>query len=186
MRITWNSPYATRQEIAAMLDVGFEKVVRVCRAMVPHISDEPGRREQFSIAEVAKVILAPQGDEAVIEALIRTRPEDLPDKLRVHFWQAKLKEQEFRTNEKDLWPTIELVEYMSDTFRVLRLSLQLLPDTLERSAKLTEAQRATVQSVVDETLSTMRRKLIDAFANRRKSEKRRQAPSRQNEETFDL
>jgi hypothetical protein len=180
-----NSESATRQELAAMFGMKLDAVVHITSMLNP-TEDVPNRRARFNIREFAERAVAPMLDADVIAQLMRTKPEELPDKLRTAFWSAKLKQQEYDTKAKDLWPTTEIVEYCGDAFKVVRLSLQLLPDTLDRAVKMTDLHRQVIQDTIDTTLGDMRRKMIDAFKNRRKSAERGPSPRKKDSEDFDL
>jgi hypothetical protein len=91
----------------------------------------------------------------------------VPPTLRKELWQAELARQKYEVNEGNLWETSKVVEKAGEAFKMLRLSLQLMADRVDRIEGLSQKQRQAIYNLVDTTLQDMRDRLIDAFNDQR-------------------
>ena len=131
-----------------------------------------GANDIYKIKDVAPLLCKVdyQDDAVMVERILNMNADELPVKLSKAFWDGKRSRQQFEKEEGDLWPTDQVVELAGEAFKTIRLSLLLMPDTLERESSLSERQREVVQSIVDATLLQMKARLIDAFNDRREHE----------------
>jgi hypothetical protein len=130
-------------------------------------SGSRGASDVYDLAAAARLLVRPFDDAEVVERILRMNHTELPKMLSKEFWYAQTQKQKYELAAGDLWPTTQIVEMAGDAFKTLRLSLQLLPDTIDREATLSEKQRETVQRVIDSALNDMRERLINGFENRR-------------------
>ncbi len=127
------------------------------------------RYQIFNLKDAVKALVAPDLSNAdeMMDALIRTPPSKWPAKWQKTYWDAKTARQTFERRAGDLWDTAKVVEIASGTFKLLRMSVLLIPDTLAREAGLSETQRTIVQRMIDNMLNEMQESLRDALENRR-------------------
>lgn len=104
----------------------------------------------------------------VPEAIKRMRPQDMPAMLQAVFWDGQNKRADYMKKTGMLWHTDAVLEVLSDTFKTIRAQMQLWPDTLEKSAKLTEQQMKLVQENVDALQDEIYQKLVQN-ADKRKT-----------------
>jgi hypothetical protein len=95
-----------------------------------------------------------------IEALKTLKPDELPEKLRAAYWDAKLKRQRWEEKAGDLWRTVAVLETFGEVFKLLRTSLQLIPEAVDRETGITPEQRTIITRVVDEIQDEMHKSLI--------------------------
>lgn len=74
---------------------------------------------------------------------------ELPPALQAQFWDAALKRQKFEENAGQLWRTERVMAVFVATFQTIKFSMQLFPDTIERTHGLTEEQRALLVELCD-------------------------------------
>jgi gas vesicle protein len=164
----------SRRDLAVIFHMNREEIRNLTHGLQPIGEKQTGTRDAlFDLGAAASLIVAPKLDTEVIERLMRTKPEQLPDKLKKEFWGAKEIQQRVETAAGDLWPSTKVVEYMGDAYKILRLSLQLITDAVEREAGLSEVQRRIIQELVDTALNDMRERLQGDARNKRNAEKRR-------------
>lgn len=131
-------------------------------------SHKRGANDVYSVAEAAPYLIRVAEDDAeAIERILKMRHTDLPKMLAKEFWYAQTQKQKYELAAGDLWPTVKIVEFVGEAFKQMRLSLQLMSDTVDRQETLTEAQRLVIQRLVDSVLDDMREKMVDAFKNGR-------------------
>lgn len=85
----------------------------------------------------------------VDEYLKTMRVEDLPVRLQTEYWSAKIKRQQFEEDAGQLWRTEKVVEVFGQVFQILKFSMQLWVDNLERKSKLSVEQRKMLIEMVD-------------------------------------
>lgn len=120
----------------------------------------------YSIKEAAARLLPPDGDQ--VERILKMNHTDLPKMLSKEFWYGQNQKLTYEERTGDLWRTTDIVEMAGDAFKTLRLSLLLLTDAVERESALTDQQRDTITKLLDSALRDMKRKLIDAFNDRKR------------------
>ena len=156
---------ATTGDLAAM----FKMDHRLVRSKMVELKPcgRRGASDVYEVAEAARLLVRPFDDAEIVERILKMNHTELPKMLSKEFWYAQTQKQKYELAAGDLWPTVEIVKTAGEAFKTLRLSLQLLPDTIDREANLSEKQRETVQRVIDAALNDMRERLIHAFENRR-------------------
>ena len=118
----------------------------------------------YDFVEAAELIVEPKVD--VEKYLTTLKPEKLPERLREGYWNAKLKRQRWEEKAGDLWRTEVVIERFSEVLLELRMMLQLIPDSVERAAGLSDEQHRVVRSVIDDIQTKMHEQLIKYAADR--------------------
>lgn len=158
----------TPVELSRLFRVSTSKVRDILRDTPPY--GTRGGRDVWLVHEVAMGLLRDNESEPeTVERILKLHHTKMPKMLSKEFWFAQTYKQKYDITAGNLWRTEEVIEMAGDAFKTIRLSLQLMSDTVERNEVLTEKQRRTILDLVDSVLLDMREKLIDAFENRRVS-----------------
>ncbi len=121
----------------------------------------------YSLKEVMPYVVKPAYD---VEAyLMRMNPQDLPKHLSKEFWAGQRSKQEFMLKNGDLWPTTKVVEVAGEWFKLIRNTVRLTVDTVERQYELTKEQRDVITRLMDGMLLELK-KSIDEKMQERKAE----------------
>lgn len=117
----------------------------------------------WRVKDVAPYLVKPVGD---FEAALRNmNADDLPPMLRKEFWSAKRQEQAYKLEERELWPTDEVLAAFSTAFKEMRTELLLLGEAVEREVALPERAREILKSNIDTTMANVRERLITTFGS---------------------
>lgn len=121
-----------------------------------------GSADIYNVAEVAPKLVRPDYD---IETYIkRMNPADLPKGVSKEFWAGMRSKQEYELKNGQLWPTTEVVEKVGELFKLMRMSLRLLKDTVARQVDLTPRQRQIIRDSADGALEDLRKKIVEHFS----------------------
>lgn len=117
----------------------------------------------YLVKDAAPYLVKPTGD---IEAYIRKmNPAELPPMLQKEYWAGQHARLKFEEDRGDLWRTEAVVEKFADVFKVLRTSLNLLQDRVEREIELNDKQRAIIRAHTDSALRDLNKSLVEKYAN---------------------
>jgi hypothetical protein len=98
------------------------------------------------------------------EMIKNITPSKLPPALQDAFWKAQNSRQKWEENRGDLWRTARVFEVVSGAFKVIRLTLMMLTDTIQQRTALSDEQRKIIQEVVvDGLMQSLREKLREEF-----------------------
>lgn len=75
--------------------------------------------------------------------------KDLPVHLQPTFYEAKLRRQKYELQARQLWRAEDVVASFSEIWKIIKFSLQLWPDALERSTHLSKDQREELLAMCD-------------------------------------
>lgn len=115
----------------------------------------------YKIDEVAPHLVKPAYD---IETYIkRMNHADLPKHLTKEFWAGLRSKQEYELRAGDLWPTAKVIEEVGELFKLVKMSLLLLSDAVERQTELSERQREIIKTMTDGTLEDLHREVLNKF-----------------------
>lgn len=120
-----------------------EKRIRGCHPIGTGKHSSP----LYDLPEVSSYLVIPR--HKIAEYLEDVKPEDLPEKLREGYWNAKLKEQRWEEKAQDLWRTTRVLETISDVLTDIRSKLQLIPSEVERTKGLNSEQRRVIGEIVE-------------------------------------
>ncbi len=140
--------------------MGREKVMKLLAdGKVKPIGTHNNGGSYYDLPEAAACLVKPKQDFA---AFLKTlQAKDLPVHMQDNFWAAKLKEQKWKVQAGELWPTSAVMQVFGDTFKMLKTKIQLWPDTLVESAGLTDAQRDILIELNNDLLNELSRELIE-------------------------
>lgn len=117
----------------------------------------------YSIREAASFLVTP-GYE--IEDYIRQMsPQELPPLLSKEFWNGQKARLEFEIKEGQHWPTEQIIEYIGELQNVIRMTLLLVQDDVNREESLTDGQRKVFQRITDAAIVTMQKNITEKFAD---------------------
>lgn len=175
----------TPTELAKLFRMPLQTVRDSIKEIPP--AGKRGAREIYRVDQVAAALIRDSESEAdQIERILKLKHTELPKMLSKEFWYAQTQKQKYDIAAGNLWATEDVIARAGDAFKTMRLSLQLMADTVDRNESLTETQRQTILDLVDGTLNDMREKLIYAFKNRRVPAPHQATSSGQDESYADL
>ena len=123
-----------------------------------------GKSNRYLVKDAAPYLVEPNLD---IEKYLKgMRASDLPALLQKEIWDAKLKRQKWEALAGDLWHTQDVMEVFSEVFSIIKSTIQLWPDTVERTAGLTDDQRELMVSMGDSLQDEIYRKLQEMSKSR--------------------
>ncbi len=125
----------------------------------PELGKGKGNAPIFDLPQAAAFLVKPKVD---INAFVRSlRPADLPPYLQSEFWEAQNKRQKWEENAGELWRTEKVVEVFGETFKLMKDTMNLWVDALERKSGITGDQRKMLTSEVDALQDELHKRLVD-------------------------
>ena len=157
---------ATFAQIARLFNTDAKTLPKRLKRLVPK-----GMRrgyKVYSIAEAASYLITP-GYE--IEEYIRQMsPQELPPLLSKEYWNGQTARLKYETSMGQHWPTEEIVAFLGELLNVIRMSLLLMVDDVNREQSLNDGQRGVIQRITDAAITTLGKtiaeKLQSYHANR--------------------
>lgn len=123
-----------------------------------------GKSFRYDVKVAAEYLVDPKLD---IETYLRQmKASDLPASLQKEIWDARLKRQKWEQQAGDLWHTQDVMAVLSSTFAIVKSTIQLWPDTVERQEGLTDEQRALLIHLGDTLQDEVYQGLLDAAKER--------------------
>lgn len=116
-----------------------------------------GKSNRYRVRDAAPYLVDPKID--IEKYMKRMRAGDLPPLLQKEIWDAKLKRQRWEAQAGDLWHTQDVIAVLSEVFATIKSTIQLWPDTVERTAGLTDEQRELLVHMGDTLQDEVYRKL---------------------------
>lgn len=127
-------------------------------ANCPELKKGRGNSVVFDLAQAAAYLVKPKID--IKEFMKSVRPQDLPPYLQSEFWEAQVKRQKWEENAGELWRTEKVVELYAETFKLMKDTMNLWVDGLERENGLTNEQRDFLIQAVDGLQKELHQKLV--------------------------
>lgn len=112
----------------------------------------------YDLKVAAAYLVKPERELA--DVLGSLKADDLPEKLRESFWNAKIKEMKYRALAGELWPTEAVMEIFSDTFQLIASKSKLWVDDLEEMSELSDKQRKALTDMVDALMVELKEALV--------------------------
>jgi len=132
--------------------------VRRKLAHCPEVGKWRGGAPLYDLAQAAAYLVKPKID---IQQWVKSlRPADLPPYLQSEFWEAQVKRQKWEENAGDLWRTEKVIALYADTFKLIKDTMNLWTDNIERKSGLTAEQRDTLTQLVDGLQDEIYQKLM--------------------------
>lgn len=150
---------ATARQLALMF--GMDQTTTEKRLAGARTAGERDGRTIWRVKDAAAVLAPLPAD--VVSRVIRMNHMDLPPVLRKEYFDGQLKHMKLLELEGEIWRTEAVQSYVGTAFRDIKLEIQLLADTLERSTELSERQRQIVTESIDGCLLGVREKLLKLF-----------------------
>lgn len=112
----------------------------------------------YDLKQAAAFLVKPVFD--VNKYLRNMKPSELPAQLQKEFWDAALKRQQWEERAGDLWRTTAVMEVFADVFLLMKSTMQLWTEDLERVTGLTAEQRSELVKLVDSLQNEIHGKLV--------------------------
>lgn len=122
----------------------------------------------YRIDEVAPYLVRPQYD--IEEYIKKMNHTELPKMLTKEFWAGQRSRQEYMLKDGDLWPTAKVVENVGELMKLMKMSVRLFSDGVERQSELTEKQRAIIRGLSDGLLTELHRTVTQKFKSKPEQE----------------
>lgn len=123
-----------------------------------------GKSFRYDIKVAAEYLVDPKVD--INTYLRQMKSTDLPASLQKEIWDARLKRQKWEAAAGDLWHTQDVMAVLSSTFAIVKSTIQLWPDTVERQEGLTDDQRKLLIRLGDTLQDEVYHGLLDAARER--------------------
>lgn len=114
----------------------------------------------YAIKEAAAYLIPPKVD--LLSYIKSLRPQDLPPVLSDAYWAAQLKRQKWEVNAGELWHTDDVMEVLGDMAKMLKNTIQLWTDELDRIHGLNDQQRTSLTQMCDGLLNEIHDALVSA------------------------
>lgn len=145
------------------LEQFFEVGKRTVQRRVGNIAAAGDRRGHpiWKMKDVAGLFCKPVGR---MEEFIRSaKASDMPPELQKEYWNGQIAKQKFHQLEGNLWGTERVMQVVAELVKLVRTSVLLLPDEMERQGGLSSDQRVLVEQSIDVMLQTLRRTVQEYF-----------------------
>lgn len=121
------------------------------------------RSPLYDLRQVAEHVVSARID--LNEALKDVKAEQLPEKLRESFWNAKIKELRYSEKAGDLWDTTKVHETIAQLLQEVRARLQLIPDQVDRTLGLDNEKLLAVSEIVTSIQSEIFEYVVNELGN---------------------
>jgi hypothetical protein len=131
----------------------------------PEVGRTKGNSPRFDVAQAAGYLVKPKVD---IKTWIKSlRPSDLPPYMQSEFWDAQNKRQKFEENAGDLWRTDKVIALYAETFKLLKDTMNMWVDNIQKREGLTPDQRRILVAEVDALQNEIYKKVAELQASRK-------------------
>ncbi len=149
---------ANKSQLAVLFKCDDDTLTRKMHGIKP-----VGKRNNAMVYDVAEVAgrMGKLTEEQVELHIRRMNHADLPKALTKEFWAGLRSKQEYELKAGDLWPTVKVVEVISEMVKTLKMELDLLTDAIERQTEMSSKQRELAIMLVDGAKTNMLQRLRD-------------------------
>lgn len=144
--------------IARIFGVGNDKARERLIAATPAAT--VGGRPVYKIRDVARLFIKPNADDIAM-VIAKTSARDLPPQLQKDFWAAQEARQKYEERAGKLWRSEVVSDAFMEAFKTIRMTMNLMADSVERETELSAKQRALVIGITDDLLAELSRNLIE-------------------------
>lgn len=127
-------------------------------ALAP-IAHHRGNQPLYDFVQASQYLVKPRVD--MREFVKKMDAADLPTGLQKDVWDARLKEQKWRQQAGDLWPTESVLEVLGETFQRLKTTTQLWVDQISEGNALSTDARTELQRMVDGLQKDLHKTLVE-------------------------
>lgn len=115
----------------------------------------------YSVRDVAPYIVRPAYD--IEQYIKRMHHNDLPKHLTKEFWAGLKSRQDYEHREGNLWETARVISVIGGLLKLVKMSVRLMGDAVDRQAELTPRQRQIIKSQCDGMLEELYRTVMETF-----------------------
>ena len=152
-----------RSQLKEMFGLPLDKINAAC-AKIPPCGERHGA-PIWRVRDIAPYIVKVEiPDEKIAEHIRKMSASDLPMMLRSEFWKGEKIRLEVLEKAGDLWPTAKVVENVGELLKLVKMTVQLSTDAIERQVELSDRQRAILKGQMDGMLSDLRKMVIEKFS----------------------
>lgn len=123
------------------------------------ISHHRGSTPLYDFVQAAECLVTPRVN--LTEYVRNMGVGDLPVALQKDVWDARLKEQKWRTEAGELWRTDQVLEVLGEAFVRLKTTTQLWVDQISEGHALPAEARADLMALVDGLQTDLHRTLVE-------------------------
>jgi len=116
------------------------------------------KRNLYDLATAAQYLVKPVFNPE--EYLKTMRPSELPAHLQDSFWSAMNKRQKWEENAAELWRTEDVMVLFGEVFLLIKGTMQLWAENMQRSTGLGAEQKKFLQASVDGLQKEIHEKLV--------------------------
>jgi hypothetical protein len=164
---------ATMSQLAQLFETDAKTLPRRLHGLRP--SGVRNNASTFKIRDAAARLVKP--GYSIEQYLQRMHPNELPVGLMKEFWAGQKSRQEYEIKAGDLWSTAQVVESLAEAFKVARMTILLMPETVERETGVTDAQRKVLRRLTDGLIDELRESLVEKFSSYVPSSRPAELPS---------
>ena len=148
---TTSLPQFSKMQLGQLFGLNRNTVTSRLREAVPD-GRTPQNHATYSLPTVAHLLID-------LQAAIKIDPNDDPEEIfrgrpdvEKDYWDAKLKEQQFRARDGQLLSDVEVLDMFARVFKPLAGKVRAISDALERRAQLSPKQVQAANEVCDDVL----------------------------------
>lgn len=108
----------------------------------PKLSTGTAKKPMYDLAVAAAYLV--KSTMSVEEQFKQIKVKDMPVVLQKDFWDAQLKRLKYEQEAKDLWRTESVMDVFAETFMMMRDSIRLWLNDIERNTLLSPDQKALI------------------------------------------
>lgn len=170
----------------SQLEVLFAQDKRSLRRKLFNVKPDGKRNgtDVWLVSTVAPHLVKPVYD--IEQYIRRMHHSELPPRLTSEFWKGQRAKQDYEEEQGDLWRTNDVIDVINELYRLVRMTIILLPDQMDKVTTLDAKQREIVNSQVDGLLEEMRNTITREFGQRVKKDGERKAQQEEDEDLDDL
>lgn len=168
----------------SQLSVLFKQDARTIRRKLFNVKADGTRNgtDVWLVDTVAPHLVRPVYD--IEQYIRRMHHSELPPHVTKEFWAGQRARQAYEEEQGDLWRTDDVIDAVNEIFRLVRMTLLLMPDQMEKVTTVSPEQRQILNSQVDGVLEEMRNTITRSFGKRAEQDGERE--SQEEEDLEDL
>lgn len=156
----------SRNWLAGALKMDVQTVKKRLGGVKP-IKKGNNNQDLYDFAEAMSYLVKPRID--VAEYIRGMNPRDLPGALKKEFWQAENQRLSYMERAGELWHTRDVLKVFADVAQLIRTTVQVWADDMERTGQLDREQYAMLRDKVDSLRDEVHKSLVD-MPRRQKTE----------------